>query len=82
MSTLTDARLDQLSQRIAVARSISRDLFRTSSGRRRLLILLATALVLSYAAGVLYYVLTIPEIGTRTAFTPVVNQFQSEFLYP
>jgi transcriptional regulator with GAF, ATPase, and Fis domain len=63
------------------SRSFS-DLFRTSVGRRRLLILVAAVLVLAYAGGVLGYVLTTPEIGTRTAFTPVVNQFHAEFLYP
>jgi transcriptional regulator with GAF, ATPase, and Fis domain len=55
---------------------------RTPVGRRRLLILLATILVLAYAGGVLGYVLITPEIGTRTAFTLVVNQFDPEFLYP
>jgi transcriptional regulator with GAF, ATPase, and Fis domain len=44
--------------------------------------LLAAVLVLAYAGGVLGYVLATPEIGTRTAFTPVVNQFHPEFLYP
>ena len=31
---------------------------------------------------VLAYILFTPEIGIRCAFTPVVNQFYSEFLYP
>ncbi len=38
--------------------------------------------MLSYAGGVLGYVMSTPEIGARTAFTPVVNQFDQEFLYP
>jgi DNA-binding NtrC family response regulator len=50
--------------------------------RRRFLIVLAAVLVLAYAAGVLGYVLTTPEIGVRCAFTPEVNYFYQEFLYP
>jgi transcriptional regulator with GAF, ATPase, and Fis domain len=42
----------------------------------------AAVLVCSYAAGVLGYVLATPEIGVRCAFTPVVNHFYAEFLYP
>jgi transcriptional regulator with GAF, ATPase, and Fis domain len=63
-------------------RSFAADLVRTPVGRKRLLILIAAVLVLTYAGGVLGYVLTTPEIGTRTAFTTVVNQFHREFLYP
>jgi transcriptional regulator with GAF, ATPase, and Fis domain len=50
--------------------------------RRRFLIVLAAFLVIGYAAGVLYYVSSTPEIGVRCAFTPVVNYFFPEFLYP
>jgi transcriptional regulator with GAF, ATPase, and Fis domain len=50
--------------------------------RRRLWVVLATFLVGSYALWVLGYVLATPEIGVRCAFTPVVNYFYSEFLYP
>jgi transcriptional regulator with GAF, ATPase, and Fis domain len=57
-------------------------LVRTSVGRRRLLILLSGVLVLAYAGGVLGYVLSTPEIGARTAFTTVVNEFNRDFLYP
>jgi transcriptional regulator with GAF, ATPase, and Fis domain len=32
--------------------------------------------------GVLGYVLAMPEIGVRCAFSPVVNHFYEEFLYP
>jgi transcriptional regulator with GAF, ATPase, and Fis domain len=64
------------------SRLLLTDLARTPVGRRRALILLAAVLVLAYAAGVLGYVLVTPEIGARTAFTPIVNQFQIEFLYP
>jgi transcriptional regulator with GAF, ATPase, and Fis domain len=67
---------------LARAPSLACDLIRTPVGRRRLLILLATVLVLAYAGGVLGYVLSTPEIGTRTAFTPIVNGFHREFLYP
>jgi transcriptional regulator with GAF, ATPase, and Fis domain len=50
--------------------------------RRRAVILLASFLACLYAIAVLAYVLTLPEIGVRTAFTPVVNHFDEEFLYP
>ncbi len=43
---------------------------------------MAAVLVLAYAGGVLGYVLITPEIGTRTAFTPVINEFNPDFLYP
>src|SRR5262249_35661319 len=39
-------------------------------------------LVCAYAIGVLGYVLLMPEVGVRCAFTPVVNHFYAEFLYP
>src|SRR5947209_3101064 len=64
-------------------------LFRPSFGvpplypapRRRVLIVAATALVLAYAAGVLGYSLATPEIGVRTAFSPVVNYFEDDFRF-
>jgi transcriptional regulator with GAF, ATPase, and Fis domain len=52
------------------------------AARRRFLIVLASFLVCGYAGGVLGYVLLTPEIGVRCAFTPVVNYFYPEFLYP
>ncbi len=60
-------------------------LFRWSSEhqstRRRLAILAATVLVFTYAAGVLGYVMLAPDIGIRCAFTPVINQFDPDYLY-
>jgi transcriptional regulator with GAF, ATPase, and Fis domain len=50
--------------------------------RRRLLIVVAGVLVCGYAAWVLAYVRSTPEIGVRCAFSPVVNLFYPEFLYP
>jgi transcriptional regulator with GAF, ATPase, and Fis domain len=50
--------------------------------RRRFLIVLAAFLLCGYAIGVIGYVRSTPELGIRTAFTPVVNRFYPEFLYP
>jgi transcriptional regulator with GAF, ATPase, and Fis domain len=47
-----------------------------------LLIILAAFLVCGYAACVLAYVRSSPEIGVRCAFTPIVNYFYPEFAYP
>jgi hypothetical protein len=52
------------------------------TARRRAWIILATVLVCSYSLAVLVYVRATPEIGLRCAFTPVVNHFYPEFLYP
>jgi transcriptional regulator with GAF, ATPase, and Fis domain len=52
------------------------------STRRRLAIVAATVLVFAYAAGVLTYVMLAPDIGIRCAFTPVINYFDSDFLFP
>jgi transcriptional regulator with GAF, ATPase, and Fis domain len=73
---------DALAAFAAQCRSLAASAIQSAVARRRLLILVAAVLVLSYAGGVLSYVLSTPEIGTRTAFTPVVNQFDSQFLYP
>jgi transcriptional regulator with GAF, ATPase, and Fis domain len=59
-----------------------RTLLRERVPRRRLLIVLAAFLLCSYAIGVIGYVRSTPELGIRTAFTPVVNRFYPEFLYP
>lgn len=56
-------------------------LFREPSHRRQLCIITAAILVCAYAGFVLAYVVLTPEIGIRCAFTPVVNQFYSEFLF-
>ena len=50
--------------------------------RRRSLIVVAAVLVCAYAAGVIWYVLSVPEIGIRCAFTTRVDRFFPEFLYP
>src|SRR5215467_3604462 len=63
-------------------RSLGDTLVNQPAARRRFLIILATFLVCGYAVGVLGYVLATPEIGVRCAFTPVVNHFYTEFLYP
>jgi transcriptional regulator with GAF, ATPase, and Fis domain len=55
-------------------------LLRTPLARRRFLILFAAAIVCSYAAGVLWYVRAVPDIGLRCAFTPVVLDVDPEFL--
>jgi transcriptional regulator with GAF, ATPase, and Fis domain len=62
--------------------SAGASLFSQTVTRRRLLVVLATVLVTAYALGVLTYVLAIPEIGLRCAFTPVVNLVFEEFIYP
>jgi transcriptional regulator with GAF, ATPase, and Fis domain len=50
--------------------------------RRRFAVIVAAVFVWCYALGVLTYVLLTPEIGLRCAFTPVVNDFDPDFLYP
>jgi transcriptional regulator with GAF, ATPase, and Fis domain len=49
--------------------------------RRQLLILVAGLLVCVYALGVLGYVLAIPDLGLRCAFSTVANRIEPEFLY-
>ncbi len=60
-------------------------LFRTHFGqqvtRRRLAISTAAVLVFAYAVAVTGYVMLIPDIGIRCTFSPVVNHFNSDFLY-
>jgi transcriptional regulator with GAF, ATPase, and Fis domain len=51
------------------------------SARRRLAIVVATVLVFAYAGGVLSYVMMMPDIGVRCAFTPVVNHFNKDFFF-
>jgi transcriptional regulator with GAF, ATPase, and Fis domain len=50
--------------------------------RRHALVVAAALLVFGYALCVLGYVLLTPEIGVRCAFTPVINHFYPEFLFP
>src|SRR5262245_2727783 len=57
-------------------------LWTDSIARRRAWILIAGTLVCLYSVAVLTYVLTLPEIGIRCAFTPVVNFVYPDFLYP
>jgi transcriptional regulator with GAF, ATPase, and Fis domain len=56
-------------------------LFQRKSAQRRLAIVVATVLVFAYAGGVLSYVMLMPDIGVRCAFTPVVNQFNEGFFF-
>jgi transcriptional regulator with GAF, ATPase, and Fis domain len=55
---------------------------RESVGRHRLVILVAALLVCGYSAAVIGYVRSSPEIGIRCAFTPVVNHFYEDFVFP
>jgi transcriptional regulator with GAF, ATPase, and Fis domain len=64
------------------ARALGHSLLRDPITRRRAWIVVAALLVGSYAVGVFGYVLATPEIGIRCAFSPVVNRFFPEFLYP
>src|SRR6516162_7818247 len=50
--------------------------------RRRLVISAATVLVFAYAVVVTTYVMLIPDLGIRCTFSPVVNHFNPDFLYP
>src|SRR3954468_24567775 len=61
---------------------MARLLWRDPAARCRAWIVCASVFVCAYAAGVLGYVLVTPEIGIRCAFTPVVNHFYGDFLYP
>jgi len=61
--------------------SLLRLLFQRKIARRRLAIVAAAVLVFAYAGGVLSYVMLMPDIGVRCAFTPVVNQFNPDFLF-
>jgi transcriptional regulator with GAF, ATPase, and Fis domain len=56
-------------------------LLQRKGARRRLVIVAATVLVFAYAAGVLSYVMIMPDIGVRCAFTPVVNHFNEHFFF-
>jgi transcriptional regulator with GAF, ATPase, and Fis domain len=58
------------------------DFLNDSITRRRAWVVVAALLVGSYAVAVFGYVLATPEIGVRCAFTPIVNHFYPEFLYP
>jgi transcriptional regulator with GAF, ATPase, and Fis domain len=48
--------------------------------RRRLFVVLAGLFVCFYAAGVFWYVLWVPYLGLRCAFTPVINQVTDGFV--
>jgi transcriptional regulator with GAF, ATPase, and Fis domain len=56
-------------------------LLQHKSARRRMAIVAATVLVFTYAVGVLSYVMMMPDIGVRCAFTPVVNHFNERFFF-
>src|SRR4051812_44001089 len=57
-------------------------LWRDPRARRQAAIALVSLLACAYSISVLTYVLSTPELGVRCAFTPVVNHFYAEFLYP
>src|SRR4051794_39871155 len=61
---------------------VARLFWRDPAVRCRAWVVCAAVFVCAYAAGVLGYVLVTPELGIRCAFTPVVNHFYDEFLYP
>jgi transcriptional regulator with GAF, ATPase, and Fis domain len=67
---------------LGALRALPAALARHRVARQWLWIVAAAVLVCGYAAGVLGYVVIRPEIGVRCAFTPVVNHFYAEFLYP
>src|SRR5262245_60291237 len=50
--------------------------------RRRLLIVLAGFLVCGYALSVLFYVLSVPDIGLRCVFTPTITRVFPGYCYP
>ncbi len=56
-------------------------LLQRKTARRRLAIAAATVLVFAYAGSVLSYVMMMPDIGVRCAFTPVVNHLNPGFLF-
>jgi len=56
-------------------------LLQRKGARDRLAIVAATVLVFAYAGGVISYVMMMPDIGVRCAFTPVVNQFNDRFYF-
>jgi transcriptional regulator with GAF, ATPase, and Fis domain len=49
--------------------------------RRRMAILVSACLACTYALGVMSYVMRTPEIGVRCVFSPIVNHFDSDYLY-
>ena len=53
---------------------------RDSGGRRRLLILLAAALVCSFAIGVFSHVMSMPDLGLRFGFGCVVNRIYNGYV--
>jgi transcriptional regulator with GAF, ATPase, and Fis domain len=55
-------------------------LVRQPIARRRLFILIAAILVCTYALGVVAYVSSIPDIGLRSAFTPIVTQIYPDYI--
>jgi len=56
-------------------------LLQRKSVRRRLAIVASAVLVFAYAAGVLSYVMLMPDIGVRCAFTPVINSFNNRYFF-
>ncbi len=56
-------------------------LLQRQSARHRLAIVASAVLVFAYAGGVLSYVMMMPDIGVRCAFSPVINHFNDNFLF-
>lgn len=71
--------LTRIPQRV---RGFAQRLSTDATARWRLFIVVAAILVCTYGGAVMAHVLTTSDLGIRTAFTPVVNQFFPEFLYP
>ena len=67
---------------LGLGRRLAFALWNDPRARQRAWIAVVSLLVCAYSISVLTYVLATPEIGVRCAFTPVVNHFYPEFLYP
>lgn len=73
---------DTARPRFQKARAALQVLRTDATVQRRAGIVLAAVLVCGYAIGVMAYAQSVPDIGIRCAFTPVVNRFNPEFRYP
>src|SRR5438477_5658 len=68
----------RVTERVSAPRSSA-----ISVTRRRVVIILAALVVSAYAAGVLAYTISTPEVGIRPDFArePLVSKLYSEFVY-
>ncbi len=68
----------------STARGVWRRLRLFAEGKRlvHVVIVLSAVLVCLYAIGVVAYVMSLPDIGVRSAFSPNVSHFFDDFLYP